>query len=180
MIRSLTNSIIPLFALCASAPLAVHADDTNETTPPELSAAQRADDAPLIDHESGDARFLLDIRGECGRDTTSRLGVMVADTAVTQDYTTDTIDAAGFAISVPRAQLAGLQPEMLCPRLLRSNPTGDGTARYAVPDAFTAFVTLRCTDDGSDRVRTAYRAVALDALINCESPEPPETEAEPG
>jgi hypothetical protein len=177
--RHLTNAALALLGCCASLPPVALADEPSETTRPELSAMQRADEAPLIDGDAGDARFLLDIRGACGAEATSRLGVMIADTAVAQDYPADTVDARGFAISVPLAQLAGLQPETLCPRLLRRRGATDDAVRFAVPDAFTAFVSLHCTDT-EDRVRTAYRAVALDALINCAASPPPEREAEAG
>lgn len=170
-----------LVAVCAllTTPLSTSAiDEPDKTTPVVLSATQIASKAPVVNAGSPDTRFHLDIRARCGEDASARLAVMVADTAVSEDRASDSIDLPEFSISVPSAQLSGLQPATLCPRLLRSGKRGDGQRRFAVPAAFTALVSLRCTD-GAAQVRTAYRAVALDALIECGETSP-EDEAKSG
>lgn len=165
-------------ALVTRMPATVHADESVQTTPATLSATQIAERAPVIGADPADTHFHLDIRGSCGTQAAARLGVMIADTAVAENHESDPIELPEFSIAVPAEQLSGLQPGTLCPRLLRSNKRGDALGRFAVPAAFTAFVSLRCTAP-DNRVRTAYRAVALDALIDC-SESPPADDAEPG
>lgn len=129
---------------------------------PALDAHQAG--APVaIDGDATTVEFELVVTASCPESQRLLLTANIADTVSFDTFEVSTIEREIVTLSVPSAELAGLEPATLCRRAV----SADAPAQVLLlPDAFSAQVTALCLLDGEEQSR-ASASTALTVAMPC-------------